>query len=185
MNVEWMLIRGAGIGAYALLSASVIWGLLVSSKVMGRLVKLKGLTFLHESLGISALVVTVVHVVAVSVHEFLPFTWGEILIPGTAEWRPLPIAMGTVALYGLIVVVVSFYVRRFISQKTWRLIHYSAFGVFVASLLHGIMAGTDSDSPWLIGLYFGTAIAVFGLIALRLTPTPTPAPEARQTREQV
>jgi DMSO/TMAO reductase YedYZ heme-binding membrane subunit len=174
-----MVIRGSGIAAYALLSASVIWGLLVSSKVLGRLVKAKGLTFLHESLGISALVATAVHVGYVSVHEFLPFTWGEILVPGTSEWRPLPIAMGTMALYGLIIVVVSFYVRRFIGQKWWRIIHFGAFGVFVASLIHGVMAGTDSSSPWVIGLYLGTAVAVFALIALRLTPTAEGAPRGR------
>ena len=35
MSVEWMIIRGSGIAAFAALSAATIWGLLVSSKLLG------------------------------------------------------------------------------------------------------------------------------------------------------
>lgn len=170
MSAEWVIIRGSGIAAFALLSASVIWGLLVSSKSLARFVKAKPLTWFHESLGIGALLATLVHVVVISVHDFLEFTWAEILLPGRSDWRPLPIAFGTLAMYGLAVIVVSFYVRRWIGQKLWRTIHFGAFGVFLVSLFHGIQAGTDTSNPVVLGLYGGAAVAVFALAALRLIP---------------
>jgi hypothetical protein len=76
MNLEWLVIRGSGIVAFALLSSSVIWGLFASTKFLGNLTKAKALTWFHESLGISALLATVIHMVGLSIHEFLPFTWG-------------------------------------------------------------------------------------------------------------
>lgn len=170
MSVEWLIIRGSGIAAFALLSAATIWGLLVSTKLLAALVKAKPLTWFHESLGIGALLATLVHVGVLSVHEFLPFTWSEILIPGRASWKPMAVGLGILALYGLTVLSLSFYFRSWIGQKTWRLIHFGSFGVFLAALLHGIQAGTDTDSPMMLGLYAGSAIAVFVLAAQRLVP---------------
>jgi predicted ferric reductase len=165
---EWLLIRGSGIVAFALLTAAVIWGLLVSSKLLGRLVKAKTLTWFHESLGIGAVLATLVHVAVLSVHDFLDFTWLEILVPGLSDWRPLAMAMGACAFYGLVVVSTSFYVKRWIGQKAWRAIHFASIGVFIASLLHGIWTGTDTRAPMMIGLYVGSAAAVFALLGFRI-----------------
>jgi sulfoxide reductase heme-binding subunit YedZ len=169
MSLEWMVIRGSGIVAFAALSAATIWGLLVSTKVLGKLVKAKPLTWFHESLGIAALVATAVHVGVLSIHDYLDFTWSEILVPGVSDWRSGAVALGVVALYGLVIVVVSFYVKKHIGQTTWRLIHFASLGVFLASLLHGISAGTDTRTPLMIGLYLGSAFAVATLVGLRMT----------------
>jgi hypothetical protein len=171
MNVEWVLIRGSGIAAFALLTASVVWGLLVSTKIVARLVKAKPLTWFHESLGIGALLATLVHVAVISMHDFLDFTWAEILIPGRSDWKPLPVGFGIFAFYGLMVIVASFYVRRWIGQRVWRLIHFGSLGVFIASLVHGIQAGSDTSQPLVLGMYVGAAIVVFGLVAHRITAT--------------
>jgi methionine sulfoxide reductase heme-binding subunit len=184
MSLEWMLIRGSGVAAFALLSAATIWGLLVSSKLLGKLVKAKPLTWFHESLGIGALIATVVHVVVLSIHDFLDFSWAEILVPGLSDWRPLAVALGVVSMYGLVVVAGSFYVKRWIGQKLWRSIHFASFGVFVSSLVHGMWAGTDTGSPFMIGLYLGSALVVFALLAHRLTATAPSQPQT-PTRERI
>lgn len=167
--MEWLVIRGSGIAAFALLTAATIWGLLVSSKLLGRVVKAKPLTWFHESLAVGALVATVVHVVVLSMHDFLEFNWSEILVPGASDWRPLAVSMGIAAFYGMVVVAGSFYVKRWIGQKRWRAIHFASLGVFISSLVHGIWAGTDSSSPLMMGLYLGSAVVVFSLVALRIT----------------
>ena len=171
MSIEWVLIRGSGIAAFALLTASVVWGLLVSTKLVARVVKAKPLTWFHESLGIGALLATLGHVIVISMHDFLEFTWGEILVPGTSDWRPLPVAFGILGLYGLTVIVASFYVRRWIGQRAWRSLHFASLGVFVTSLVHGIQAGSDTSQPLVLGMYAGAAIVVFGLVAHRIIST--------------
>jgi hypothetical protein len=173
VSVEWLVIRGSGIGAFALLTAATIWGLLVSSKLLGRLVKAKPLTWFHESLAVGALVATAVHVVVLSTHDFLDFSWSEILLPGVSDWRPLAVGMGIAAFYGMVVVAGSFYVKRWIGQRRWRAIHFASLGVFISSLVHGIWAGTDSSSPLMMGLFLGSGVVVFSLVALRITEDTT------------
>jgi methionine sulfoxide reductase heme-binding subunit len=185
MSAEWLVIRGSGVVAFALLSAATIWGMLVSSKLLGRLVKAKPLTWFHESLGIGALLAALVHIGVLSVHDFLDFSWMEILVPGVSEWRPLAVTVGIGAFYGLVLVSTSFYVKRWIGQKAWRTIHYASFGVFVSSLLHGIWAGTDTSSPLMIGLYLGSAIVVFALVGLRIVDETSSTKPTAASREGV
>jgi predicted ferric reductase len=169
MSVEWLVIRGSGIAAFALLAASTAWGLLVSSKALGRIVKAKPLTWFHESLGIGALVAVLIHIGVLSVHDYLDFTWAEILLPGVSDWRPLPVALGIMALYFMTVVVVTFYIKKWIGQRAWRSIHYLSLGVFVSALAHGITAGTDTKTPMMIGLYIGSVLVVSVLVGYRLS----------------
>jgi DMSO/TMAO reductase YedYZ heme-binding membrane subunit len=91
--------------------------------------------------------------------------------------------MGIAAFYGLVLVSTSFYLKRWIGQKAWRSIHFASLGVFVASLLHGIWAGTDTRAPILIGLYAGSALTV--LIGWRLVAESTESRVSAQrpTRE--
>ena len=168
MSVEWMLIRGSGIVAFGLLAAATIWGLLVSTKVLGRYGKAKALTWFHESLAIGALLATVVHVVVLSVHDYFEFSWLEILVPGTSDWRNAAVALGVVAFYGLVLVTGSFYIKKRIGHTAWRTIHFASLGVFFAGLLHGITSGSDTRTALAIALYVGSAVAVAALVGLRI-----------------
>jgi predicted ferric reductase len=168
MNIEWIVIRGSGFVAFGLLSTSTIWGLMVSTKLFGRTVKSKPLTWFHESLGLGALIATGVHMVALTMDQYVEFGWIDVLVPGVAAWEPTAVALGVTSAYGLAVVTLSFYVKGIIGQKAWRTIHFLAFGTFTAALIHGLMAGTDTANPLAIGLYVGSGVLVVGLLILRI-----------------
>jgi sulfoxide reductase heme-binding subunit YedZ len=174
VNITWFIIRGSGIVAFSLLSASLLWGLMVSTKVFGRAIKAKGLQWLHESLGLAAVLATTIHVVSLSMDEYIDFSWADILIPGFTEWQPLAAALGGVAFWSLLVVALSFYVKKWIGQNLWRSIHYLSFGTFVAALLHGIFSGTDTANPWVAGLYLGSTLLVVMLTAIRIISSREP-----------
>ena len=91
MNIEWMVIRGSGIVAFALLAASSIWGLLITTKVLGRAVNAKPVTWFHESLGLGALIATGVHMVALTMDDYIEFGWRDVLVPGSSSWQPLAV----------------------------------------------------------------------------------------------
>lgn len=168
MNIEWMIIRGSGIVAFALLAGSSIWGLLVSTKLLGRAVKTKPVTWFHESLGLGALIATVVHMVALTMDDYIEFGWADVLVPGMASWNSMAVSLGVMAFYGLAVVALSFYVKGVIGQKAWRTIHFLAFGTFLAALIHGIMAGTDTGHLAVTGLYFGSTLLIVALVVIRV-----------------
>lgn len=182
MNITWFVIRGSGIVAFALLSASLLWGLMVSTKVFGRAIKAKGLQWLHESLGLAAVLATMIHIVSLSMDEYIEFGWADILIPGFTDWRPLAAALGGVAFWSLLVVALSFYVKKWIGQNAWRSIHYLSFGTFLAAVLHGVFSGTDTANPWVAGLYVGSTFLVVLLTAIRIVSSKEPKRRTASTR---
>lgn len=177
MSLEWMLIRGSGLVAFVLLAGATIWGLVLSLGVLSR--STKSLTFVHESLSVGALLATIVHMVALYTHDFLEFDAADILVPGRSEWRPLAVAWGIVAFYAMVLVIVSFYMRKRIGQRQWRLLHFLSYGVFLGALVHGLAAGTDSAEPVVLGIYIASAAVVVGLTAIRLAVAFAPVPERK------
>lgn len=177
MSLEWMIIRGSGLVAFSLLALATIWGLVLSLGVLPRATK--RVTFAHESLSVGALLATIVHMVGLYLHDFIEFDARSILVPGAAEWRPLAVAWGVVAFYGMLVVIASFYLRKHIGQRYWRLLHFASFGVFLGALAHGIAAGTDTSHPVVFTLYIASAAVVIGLTAMRVAMILSPASRSR------
>jgi DMSO/TMAO reductase YedYZ heme-binding membrane subunit len=180
--MTWMIIRSSGLAAFGLLAASTIWGLLVSNAFLGRLVKAKPLTYMHESLAVGAILATAVHLIALTLDEFIEFGWRELFVPGASSFEPLWVTFGIIAFYGMLLVSASFYVRKHIGQKAWRYIHFSTFGIYLAVAVHGLMAGTDSSDRYVQWMYIGSTAIVVGLTALRVASGGAKARPARRAR---
>jgi methionine sulfoxide reductase heme-binding subunit len=177
MSLEWFVIRGSGLTAYTLLAASVIWGLVLSLGVLPE--NEPKLTSVHETLSVGALLATLVHVTGIALGGFLDFDASAILVPGRAPWRAVAVACGVVAFYGMLVVILSFPIRNQIGRATWRALHYLSFAVFLAVLIHGVTAGTDTSSPVVFALYVASAAAVSTLVILRILRSRAPTPGDR------
>lgn len=182
MSLTWILIRGSGIAAFAMLAGAVIWGLMISSKVFGRAVKAKGLQWIHESIGLAAVLATVIHLIALVADEFIDFTWVEVLVPGASDWEPLAVALGVVAFWTSVLVSFSFYVKKWIGQNAWRTIHFLSYGALLAALIHGVMAGTDTTNPLVASMYIGVLVVVVLMTAIRFASAMGPATRSAPTR---
>jgi hypothetical protein len=179
LNVAWLLIRGSGLVAFALLAASSVWGLLLSGNVLGRTVGAKALTWIHEALAIGAVLATGLHLAFLVGDNYFHYGLRELLLPGASTYRPLAVAWGVVAFYALFVVTASFYVRPLIGHNLWRAIHFLSFGTFLAAAAHGITAGADTTNPAVLALYATTITSVVLLVGLRVAseaPSEAPAP---------
>jgi hypothetical protein len=166
--VTWEIIRASGLVAYALLAASALWGLLVSTKLLGRSVSAKALTYTHEGLAVAAVLATAGHAVALVLDSYIDFDAAAVLVPGASEWNPAAVALGVVAMWLAVVITFSFYVRKWIGQRVWRSIHLLSLGGFASALIHGIAAGTDAGNPAVVALYAFTGAAVVGLSVVRI-----------------
>lgn len=184
MSLEWMAIRGSGVIAYALLAGSTIWGLLITTKVLGRAVKAKPVAWFHESLAIASLLATGLHMYLLYNDDYLLFGYRELFVPGASPWRPLATALGVMASYMLFIVTATFYIKKWISQNAWRTIHFASFGTFIAAALHGVFSGTDTGHPVIIGMYVGTLAIVTMLVVIRLAQAAAPPPPARRRPAQ-
>jgi predicted ferric reductase len=93
---------------------------------------------------ILAMVFAGMHAVVLLGDAYIGFSIANLLVPFTAPYRPLWTGLGTLALYLGVALIASFYLKRLVSRKLWRALHYLTYAVFALALLHGIMAGTDS-----------------------------------------
>jgi predicted ferric reductase len=101
----------------------------------------------------------------------MPFSLVQILVPFADAYRPLWTALGIAAAELLVALAVTNRYRKRFSYRFWRRAHYLNFAVWGFALVHGLFAGTDAGSPWATTMYLGSAAAVGGLLAWRLTKT--------------
>lgn len=101
-QVWWYVARGSGMLAWALLSGSVIWGLLVSLRLRRGRLNRTWLLDLHRFLGGMALLVTTVHLAALLLDDYVGFSPLDLLVPFASEWRPSAVALGVFGLYLLL-----------------------------------------------------------------------------------
>jgi DMSO/TMAO reductase YedYZ heme-binding membrane subunit len=177
--VWWYTARASGIVGWALLAASVLWGLALSTKILRGRPKPNWMLDLHRFLGGLAVVFTGVHVGGLVLDNYLHFGPSEILVPFTSAYRPAAVAWGVVAIYLVAAVEVTSLLRRRLSKRVWRAVHFLSFPLFFAATVHGLTAGTDATSPILRSSMIAVSVAVAGLTAVRITDATTPAPPSR------
>ena len=163
----WILLRSAGIGAYLMLFMSVAWGLIGTSSALGRRVSKPSAVSIHQFFSTCGLLLLGIHVGLLIVDPFMPFGPSEVLVPGAASYRPAATAFGVIAMYAMVIVLVTSWIRKRIGTTWWRRLHLLAVPAFVLSLAHGVFAGTDSTRPWMWWMYLATGSLVVFLMVLR------------------
>ena len=168
-SITWDIARAGGFTAYILLTLAVIVGLALSTQIQSpsrwpRLVNSE----LHNFLTLLSTIFLVVHILATWVDPFTRFSWNEILIPLTSHYRPEWMAFGIVALYLGIAIGISTWLRPLIGYKLWRKLHILTLVVFALATIHGIGTGSDTQTPWALGIYLVSSILVGSLLCRRL-----------------
>jgi sulfoxide reductase heme-binding subunit YedZ len=167
-NYTWYAARAGGMLAFVLLTASVVAGLLLSSRDRLQHWPRFALEDVHRFLGLLAGAFIVLHGGALLLDSYLPFTLGSLLIPGTAPYRPLAVALGIVGAELLLALAITNHFRKELSHKLWRRTHYLNFAVWTLALGHGLAAGTDTATVWALSLYVVSASVVVGLTVRRV-----------------
>src|SRR4051794_15679086 len=108
----WYTARASGLVAWALLNAGVIWGLALSTKVLGPKPRPSWMLDLHRFLGGAAVAFVGVHVGGILLDTYTHFGLVDVLVPLTAQWKPTAVAWGIVAMYLLLAVEITSLLRR-------------------------------------------------------------------------
>jgi predicted ferric reductase len=164
----WYTARAAGITAWALLSASVLWGLALSTRALGRRPRRPWLLDLHRYLGGLAVVFTGVHIASIVADSYVHFGLTDVLVPLASSWKPVPVALGIVGLYLLLAVELSSLVRDRLPRTVWHTTHLLSIPLFVLTTLHLLLAGSDAGNTLLRWSALIVNAAVVGLIAVRV-----------------
>jgi len=167
----WYAARSSGIVAWALAAASVIWGLLLSTRSARGIAKPSWVLDLHRFLGALTLAAVVVHLSALVADTFVPFRLSDLLVPGASAWKTVPVAFGVIAFWLVVAVEASSLVRRRLPNKVWARIHLLSFVAYGLATLHYLQAGTERSNPIVLLAVEAASAIVIGLTMLRiLTP---------------
>lgn len=167
----WLLARASGLTAYALLTFSVLAGLVLKSRPFTRL-KAAIVTDVHRTLALTGLGALVLHAVSLVLDSTVKVSPAALLVPGLVSYRPVAVALGVVAAWLFAVVTASFWARKRIGARMWRRLHWLTFALFALATVHGVAAGTDTAQPWAHGLYLGALGSVTAATAWRALVPP-------------
>ena len=183
----WYVARAGGLIAWGLLAASVVWGIALSTRVLGRRPRPAWLLDLHRYLGGLGVVFVAVHVGAIMADTYVPFGPVATFVPFATSWHPAAVAWGIVALYLLLSVELTSLLRSHLPLRVWRRVHYLSFAVFVLATVHGLTAGTDRNTTAMLLTFLVVCALVALLVTVRVlrvdrrpvTPRPAPPRPAR------
>jgi predicted ferric reductase len=174
----WLLIRASGITAWGLLTAVVVWGILLRTRVLGRVASPQGLLVMHRWLSALALGFLFLHMGLLLIDPAVQFTPTQLLIPFTSTWQPFAVGLGTVALWMLIPVSVMGRLRTRLGKagNAWfRRTHLIAYAAWPVATAHYVLAGTDAIAQWSVALLIaGTSLIVLALLARAFVPPAAP-----------
>lgn len=174
----WLGIRASGITAWGLLTAVVLWGILLKTQLLGRLAPPMRLLDLHRWLGAIALTFLFVHMALLMVDSFMKFSLWDVLVPGLAPNEPLAYGLGSIAFWLMIPVSFLGRLRARMGQvgNAWfKRAHLLAYFAWPVATAHYVLAGTDALQSWSLMLLFAaTALIVMALLARGFVPAPGP-----------
>ncbi len=157
----WLAGRATGITSYLLLTTLVSFGLILSHPTNQSTWKLSRRLFpWHENLFVFVVAFLVAHIVSILLDPYAGVGVAGSFIPGLSAYRSAPVALGTLGLYAALISGVTGRWTKLLPQGLWLKLHRFALVAWIASWMHGILAGTDSDT--LIPMYAATGLVVLG-----------------------
>jgi DMSO/TMAO reductase YedYZ heme-binding membrane subunit len=183
----WWVVRSTGIVAWALVTASILWGLTLSSKLIRRKGIPAWLLDLHRYLGTLSMVFTGLHLASLVADNFLYFGPRELFIPGESSYRPHAVTWGIIALYMLVAIQITSWLMRRMPRRVWHTIHLLSFPTFIAATTHGYLAGADRNNmavQWaaLTGITWVLFLVIFRLLAPKRAESSSRIPAAARER---
>jgi predicted ferric reductase len=168
----WYLSRASALVALGMLSAAMMLGVGITNKMARLWPGAPATCALHEYLSVLGLGFAAFHGLILLGDHYSKFSLVQILVPfATSSYHPLWVGLGQLAFYSWALLVASFYVRRRMGPRTWRLLHYLSFLVYLGAIFHGLASGSDSALSWVQGYYWLTGSSFLFLFFYRVINT--------------
>ncbi|RIE00871.1 ferric reductase-like transmembrane domain-containing protein [Cohnella faecalis] len=148
----WVITRVAGLSAFYLLTIGVVSGIFCGSPGIKGVWKARIFRFHSWTQGFG-LIVAIAHVIVLAIDRYAKFDWITLIIPFSAPQHRLEYGLGSLAMYGLLAILLTSDFRGLLANRIWKTIHMTAYPVFFLALIHGLFSGTDSAKPLVFWSY--------------------------------
>jgi sulfoxide reductase heme-binding subunit YedZ len=157
----WLASRSSGIVALALMTASVLVGLLLAAKVLKRPGMSKALAVGHQYLAVGSLLAIGLHGVTLLGDPWLRPGLVGIAVPFTISYEPFFTGLGIAGGYLAAALGLSYWARKRFGSSRWRNAHRWVIIAWAMSVVHTLGAGTDAGSPAMVyGVVGSVAVAI-------------------------
>jgi hypothetical protein len=164
----WYATRASGYTALILLSASVVLGVLTSSRESRRDWPRFVVQSLHRNVSLLVGVFLVIHVLTSIIDPFARLSFLDAFVPFIASYRPLWLGLGVVGFELLLAITATSLVRHRLGWRTWRGVHLFAYASWPIGVIHGLGTGSDTKSVWALLLVGVCVAAVVAALVWRL-----------------
>jgi DMSO/TMAO reductase YedYZ heme-binding membrane subunit len=180
-QVWWYLSRSSGIVAWALLVASMLWGVTLAVRSRHEWVRPAWTFAVHRWLGSLTVVALGLHLGALVADSYVTFTLVDLVVPFASDYRPWGVALGVLSLWLVIAVQFSSRVLRRLPQGWWRVLHRSSYALILTVSAHAVLTGTDA----LRGFYTAAtaALVIAPVLALGWRLIARPQERPRRSRQ--
>jgi len=165
----WYLSRGAGFVAMGLLWISMMLGIGITNKMARIWPGLPPAMAIHEYTSLLGFFFAGFHALVLLGDKYSNYALVQLLLPfGSVQYRPTWVALGQLGFYAWFLIMLAFYIRKGIEKKTWRVVHYASFVVYLGALVHGLLSGTDAATPWAQDFYWITGACLLFVLVYRI-----------------
>lgn len=167
----WYLARAAGVMAMVLFTVATTLGILAASG--NKPERRFWFQYVHRSAAATGLALLIVHVVAVITDSYANVSTSVLILPFTSGYRPFAVTVGVVALYCLVFTALIGAARGRLARsaaatKRWRVLHIAGSVGWLLSVGHGLLAGTDRSTPWMLAIDLVCLASVAIAVGVRL-----------------
>lgn len=159
-QIWWDMSRASANVSWVLIVASMMWGVLLSTRVLRSVDSPGWLRDLHSWLGGLSLMFAGIHMATLIADSYVRFTLIDVTVPFASEWKPIPVALGVATFWLLVAVQGTSLMMKKMSRNTWRRVHMLSYLLFATSVVHALGAGTDVGSR--IFTWFSVGVAMTG-----------------------
>jgi predicted ferric reductase len=164
----WYATRATGIVALVLLTATMVLGILTAGRARARSWPAFAQADLHKRVSLMAMVFLTIHVLTAVLDTYVHVGWLAVVVPFTSHYKAFWTGLGTVGVDLIIAVGISSALRQRISARTWRAIHWLAYGSWPVAMAHSLGMGTDAAKLWMDAIAALCVLAVGGALAWRI-----------------
>ena len=164
----WLLARATGVAAFLALTIATLSGIALRTSVLDRIGTNRAWRELHTFSTVLWIPLGGAHLVTLLLDWTARIAPIDLVVPFDVTYGAVPVGLGTVALDLYVLVTVTGWMKRQMSQPLWSLVHRLSYPAFGATFAHAVLSGTDFSAPVVSAFAWSIGFAVVVLALARI-----------------
>jgi sulfoxide reductase heme-binding subunit YedZ len=164
----WYLMRATGVVTLVLLTGVFVLGIATTTRWRARRLPGFAALSLHRSLSLLSVVFLGAHVATALVDPYAVVGVASVFMPFVAGRGALWVGLGALSLDLTFALVVTSLLRRHLSPRVWRGVHWVAYLSWPLALVHSLGIGSDTGTVWLRAIAGASVGLVVAAVVWRL-----------------